>query len=156
MRRRGMSLMEVLLALAIFLGSLAVLGELVRLGTRNAIQARERAEAERLCATKLTELATGMEEAVPVAERPLDESGDWLYSVEREATTVPELFSLRVTVRQNLPEEKRPVDLGLVQWVRLREGSEAGEQPSTNATKGSAPARRERPGLDEPSAGERP
>ena len=54
--RGGFSLLEVILALAILIGILAVLSELVGLGVRNARVARAMTQAQLLCESKLAEI----------------------------------------------------------------------------------------------------
>ena len=58
--RAAMTLLEVILALAILAGSLAVLGELTRQGMHNAEAARAESEAQLLCESKLAEIAAGI------------------------------------------------------------------------------------------------
>ena len=58
-RRGGFSLLEVILALAILVAALAVLGELVRSGVRNAQMARDLSRAQVLCESKLGEVFAG-------------------------------------------------------------------------------------------------
>ena len=55
--RKGLTLLEVLLALAILGGALAVIGELSRIAARNAEQARDLSTAQRLCENKMAEIA---------------------------------------------------------------------------------------------------
>lgn len=139
-RRGGFSLLEVLLALAIFLGSLAVLGELARVGMRNARLAGEVAEAERLCASKLAEIAVGAEPAEPVRDMPLSSAPGWLYTVEHEPTAHANLSAVRVIVRQDLPPERRPVEVALVRWLRDDRGpSEAVPERADTADAPRAP-----------------
>src|SRR5688572_23062088 len=80
--RAGLSLMEVILAIAILGGSLTVVGQLVRIGARNAIEARDLATAQLYCESKLNEVAAGVEVPDAVQESPIDETGEWLYSIE--------------------------------------------------------------------------
>jgi prepilin-type N-terminal cleavage/methylation domain-containing protein len=59
-RNAGLSLLEVILAIAILGGCIAVIGELVRLGARQAEEARELTTAQLLCESKLEEIAAGV------------------------------------------------------------------------------------------------
>ena len=60
MRRAGFSLLEVILAMAILAGAIAVLGEAGRLALRNAGYARDMAQAQLLCESKMAEIVTGI------------------------------------------------------------------------------------------------
>jgi general secretion pathway protein I len=62
----GFSLLEVILALAILTGAVAVLGEIVRLGIRNAQVARDTTQAQLLCESKLAEITAGIIPSDPV------------------------------------------------------------------------------------------
>lgn len=117
-RRGGFSLLEVLLATTILLGSAIVLGELARLGLRSGDSAEAIGQATMLCECLLAELASGSESSEPVTDVPLLHESGWLYSIEREAAPHPELALVRVTVRQDLPEEKKPIQCTLERWIR--------------------------------------
>jgi len=117
-RREGFSLLEVMLATAILLGAIAVLGELARLGRLNASAARDETQAELLCESKLNEILAGAVPATPHAEQPLEEAPGWQLRVDREPTEHEGLVALRVTVSQDLPAAKRPVRFSLVRWFR--------------------------------------
>lgn len=120
--RGAFSLLEVILALAILTGAIAVLGELGRLGMENARFAREITQAQLLCQSKMAEITAGLLPAEAVPETSFDEVvGDgqveWQYSIETEPTDVDGLIAVRVNVRQNLEQQKRPVEFSLVRWV---------------------------------------
>lgn len=119
-RRAAFSLLEVLLATVILLGAVAVLGELARLGRINALAARDQTQAQLLCESKLSEILAGAETAEPHADQPLLEAPGWMFRVDREPLEQEGLFSLRVSVAQDLPEAKRPVRFTLVRWIRER------------------------------------
>jgi len=134
-RREGLTLLEVILALAILAGALAVLGELAGRSMRNAEVARATSEAQLLCETKLAEIAAGITPANPVNDAPWQSASDleietneaWLYSVEVDSTALDGLLSVRVTVSQDRPPEKKPVSVSLVRWI-VDPGSEAATQ----------------------------
>ncbi|MCH5374492.1 MAG: type II secretion system GspH family protein, partial [Planctomycetes bacterium] len=58
--RRGLSLLEVILAVAILGLGLAIIGELIRNGTRQAEEVRFLTAAQLLCESKLEEVAAGV------------------------------------------------------------------------------------------------
>lgn len=118
-RCAGFSLLEVILALAILGGALAVLGEVARMAMRNAARARDLAQAQLLCEAKLAEILAGIEPPEPAQGVPFGtgQVPDWLYSVEVAALDVDGLIEVRVTVEQDLPPEYRPVRWTLVRWM---------------------------------------
>ena len=126
MKRAGFSLLEVILALAILAGSLAVIGEASRHALRNAEMARDMARAQLLCETKLAEIVTGVIAAEPIENAPFDATTSasldpdepaWLYSIETEQTAEEGLIVVRVSVTRDLPPERHPVRVSLVRWM---------------------------------------
>lgn len=115
--RRGFTLFEVLLALAILVGCLATIGELTRMGLQNAHRAAASATAQLLCESKLAEITSGITAATSAPPTPLDETGLWQYSVAVEPTADASLLVVRVTVSENLPPQQSPVDFSLVRWM---------------------------------------
>jgi prepilin-type N-terminal cleavage/methylation domain-containing protein len=117
-QRRGFSLLEVVLALAILVGAIAVLGELVRLGTTNASSARELTQAQLLCESKMAEIAAGLILPEAVQSVPCEYNPEFLYSIDLQPTEMPGLVALQVTVFQDLPASHRPVEFSLVRWIQ--------------------------------------
>ena len=121
--RGGLSLLEVVLALAILLVSLVALGELVRLGLRNSQQAYDLSRAQLICESKLSEITAGLVPLEPVADVPLGSEtlqpdlADWTYTLEIEPTNVPGLLAARLTVT-NAAASTDPVSFTLTRWVR--------------------------------------
>ncbi len=143
MKRAGFSLLEVILALAILAGAVAVLGEAIRQAQRNAEVARELAKAQLLCESKLAEIAGGMITAQSVGRTPFDEATTlsvdstepaWLYWIETGDADEEGLISVRVTVARDLPPEKRPVQFSLVRWVPDPGASTSEEDGSSTST----------------------
>ncbi len=119
--RRAFTLLEVLLALAILLGSIVVLGELTRQGLRQAAGARDHTRALLLCDSLLAEIAAGIQPTEPREAVPVPEQPEWLATVERRPTATLGLIEIQVTVRQDLPAKRRPVEATLVRWVHVPE-----------------------------------
>lgn len=117
-RRAAFSLLEVVLALGILVGALAVLGELVSLATRNAQLATDLTQAQLLCESKMAEITSGISPPQAVQRTAFDTDPQWLYSIDYGAASQPGLIALQVTVTQDLPEEKRPAEFTLVRWMR--------------------------------------
>ena len=122
MKRGGFSLLEVILALAILTGAIAVLGELARLGLDNARLARDVSLAQLLCESKLTEITAGIITPDPISKAPFDTVIDstepaWVYSIDLAPVDEQGLVAVRVTVGQDLPAERRPAEVSLVRWI---------------------------------------
>jgi type II secretory pathway pseudopilin PulG len=114
----GYSLLEVVLALAILAGSFAVLGEVMRLGDRNAEQARDTTQAVLLADSVMSELLAGARVLGNVtAQFNLATEPPWTYSIVVEPTDYLEVVSVRVTVAQDTAPELDPARCGLVRWL---------------------------------------
>ena len=97
----GFTLYEIVLSLAILMGSLAVIADLVGSGGRAAIGMQRRTEALLLCQTKLARLVAGeipltTTEQASVEESPGDEQ--WLWNVQVTDGPHVDLLQLRVDV----------------------------------------------------------
>ena len=147
-RRRGISLMEVILATALLMGSVVVLSRLIGMGRTQANKAEFQSEAQRLCEDTMHEIMLGLRpmesiEAAPL--RPVSVAGDadledsvdgdvftatvrqtasdanprWLYSVRiGPVQSSPELTGLTVEVMQAESTLTRPSQFQLSRWVR--------------------------------------
>jgi type II secretion system protein I len=118
--RTGLSLLEVMLSIAILGGALVVVGELVRIGSRNAEAARDLATAQLLCETKMTEISTGLLPPQVVTSAPVEELGDqdsWYYSIQVDQIDQQSMLSVTVVVEQNPAMYGRPVSYHLTRWM---------------------------------------
>lgn len=117
--KRGFSLLEVILALAILAGALAALGEVMRLGDQNAAAAADESRAAMLAESVISEMLVGARPVASVngAALPLDEDPPWIASIEVVATDYQELVAVRVTIAQQLPAEQDPAQCALVRWM---------------------------------------
>jgi type II secretory pathway pseudopilin PulG len=140
MRRAGISLLELILALAILAGAVAVLGEASRQAMRNAAAARDVARAQALCESKLAEILAGITPAQAVAKTAFDATMTasldpsepaWIYTIETEATEESGLISVRVTVTRDMPVEQHPVQFSLVRWMPDPNAKSAGQNGQT-------------------------
>jgi prepilin-type N-terminal cleavage/methylation domain-containing protein len=120
MNRRGLSLLEVMVALAILGGALAAITQLVRLGAQSGVAARENTTAQLLCEAKLAEITAGILPADPGGPWQFDlpEHAEWLYYVDTQPLPQAGLVELRVTVFQDKPESIRPISFQLVRWIQ--------------------------------------
>ena len=92
-KRRGMSLLEVLTALAIFMFSVVVISQMVTTSSRMALESRRLTQAALLCESKIGELVSGLLPLESASPQPIPEADqNWTYEVlcePQEWTTVP-------------------------------------------------------------------
>lgn len=120
LRRPAFTLLEVILALAVLAVSLAALGEVLRRGELNSRESSDLTQAQLIAASKFAELTSGALALNPVVDAPITEivaDPPWLYSIEMANTQEVNLLAVRVTVRQDLPENQRPVSYSVVRWM---------------------------------------
>ncbi len=87
--RNGFSLLEVVLALAIFFASAAALSQLLLVGVKTARWTEHASEAALRCESKLAEIVAGLEPARLEPATPFDDDEHWEFEVEVVPTGVP-------------------------------------------------------------------
>jgi len=98
-RRSGMSILEVLIATAIFLMALAGLSQLMSLSTYLALETNYSNEATRLAQGKMNEFVSGIQSLQGQGETPFEEDPTWSWSAECQADgTVSNLSTVTVKI----------------------------------------------------------
>ena len=131
----GLTLLEVILALAILSLSMVAIGELIRIGTHSARDAQDLTHAQILCESKLSELVAGVVPYEPTTRAQFPMDPDWYYTVQLEPTEEENVMVLVVTVETHI-QRKNPISFSLVRWVP-NPGIEipvAPEEPDDNTT----------------------
>jgi general secretion pathway protein I len=114
--RRGMSLLEVLLALTILVISIAAVSRLVDVGSERAIDSRALTRGSRLAQNKMAEVEAGIVDLGGESTGNFDnDDKNWEYTVTPEQTGPPNLYT--VTVRVKCVFQGRPVEVVLTQLV---------------------------------------
>ena len=144
-------MLEVILAMAILAGGLAVLGEVSRLALKNASVARDLARAQLLAETEMAEIVAGITASDSVGKTPFDTTDEsldpddpaWVYTIDSEKTDEDGLLSVTVTVTRDLPPEQHPIKFSLVRWLpdpnytAPSQSSSSGSSSSSSGTSGS-------------------
>src|SRR5258706_11418534 len=81
-KRRGLTLLEVLLSIAIFGGALVAIGELIRIGSMSAATARDLTEAQRHCNNVMAEVGAAIIPPESTSQAEVEGYPGWLYSIE--------------------------------------------------------------------------
>jgi hypothetical protein len=113
----------VLLATGILLGAAIVLSELAGIGARQASAARDLAQAQLLCQSKLNEIAAGIAPTAATRDAPLAGAPGWRCAVETAPAGRPNMTLVRVTVSQEQPARGRPKTFTLERWVARKLGA---------------------------------
>jgi len=93
-----MTLLEVLVALGIFLMALVGIIKLVTIGGEQARQVQLNAQATELCQSKLAEVVAGVVPLTAQSDVPFDEDPDWLWSLDATQGDIAGLWKLTVRV----------------------------------------------------------
>jgi len=143
--RHGFSLLEVLVALAIFLFGLIAIGQLITLGSDRALEVQFQTQAVQLCQAKMAEVVAG---AVPLssqADAKFDEDPDWSWSLEAEQDSSSSLlWNVKVTVTHPRPDGSKmeaslsqmvldPSQRGSATDAALSSSSSASSQDNSNS-----------------------
>jgi hypothetical protein len=109
-----------MLALAILGGALAAIGELMRIGTRNAEMARDLTTAQLLCESTMAEIQLGflaMQSVGPIPVTDLQYQQEWLYTITLQPIDQEGLTSVWVRIEQNPEVFSRPVSFAATRWM---------------------------------------
>ena len=115
--RHGLTLFEVLLALVIFIGAMAAIGQLVSNGVRAALQARFQTQAAMMCEAKLGEVVAGI---VPMtaSQATYPDDPNWSWSLALAAAPVPGLMRVEVTVQREGSNSRGRTVFSMARYVR--------------------------------------
>lgn len=115
--RRGLTLLEVLVSLVIFVGAMAAIGQLVSSGVRGALRSRFQSEACMLCEAKLNEVVAGI---VPLQtmQQTYPDDNHWAWSLVVSPAPVPGLLRAEVTVKRQGTNARGDISYNLVRYVR--------------------------------------
>jgi general secretion pathway protein I len=108
-RRGGMTLIEVIVAIAVFMIALAGIAQLVEFGSNNAIDAARTATGNRLAQSKMAEVEAGVVAVSESSSGTFDEEPLWQWSVEVGAPVALNIYpvTVRVWIEQGRPIEVR-------------------------------------------------
>jgi Tfp pilus assembly protein PilV len=124
--RRGMSLMEVMIATTLLLASVMALSQVAFVARRHAVGAEERTRAQEIAQNLMEEILAGARPAARVTPTPLEEDEQWVYMIQVEDVEGAPLARVTVQVDRideedesaRMPTEDEMGGFRLVHWVR--------------------------------------
>lgn len=114
--RHGLSLLEVVLAIAILGVSMVAIVGLLNVGYRSAASSRARTEAAIHCDTKMAEVAAGVLSLDSVSGSTISDAPNWVYSVDVQPASQLGLLVVTVTVKQS-NNSISPVSMSIVRFM---------------------------------------
>lgn len=98
-KRTGLTLIEVIVSLAIFLMSLVAIGQLITMASSQALRASLLVDGSERCQSKLAEYSVGALEMGGMSNSPFEDDPNWLWSSRcEEDPVVMGLWRVQVTV----------------------------------------------------------
>lgn len=97
--RSGITLMEVLLATAIFMGSLTAILQIIQMGHESRLSARLDAEAALRCESLMGEYVAGIAPLTGESNQAFEDSTEWQYSTTVEDAGGDGLLKINVLVK---------------------------------------------------------
>lgn len=114
--RRGLSLLEIIVALAILVLAIVAINRLVNIGTDRGTDGRAHTRAARLAQSKMAEVESGLIAVTGESEGQFEgDDAAWSFKVLPEAAGPPNLYT--VTVRVSREIQGRPIEVALTQMV---------------------------------------
>lgn len=96
--RRGFTLLEVILALAIFVGAIAVLSRLLVVGVENAEAAQWQSQAWLIAESRWSELESGIRTLSDSGPYEVEEMPGWQWSMQATSSNLPALYNVTLIV----------------------------------------------------------
>jgi prepilin-type N-terminal cleavage/methylation domain-containing protein len=136
--RRGLSLLEVIIALAVLVLAIVAINRLVDIGTDRGNDARSYTRGTRLAQSKMAEVEAGLVSVSSETDGQFEgDDAAWAYKITPEPAGPPNLYTVTVRVTRNV--QGRPLEIVLTQMV-------------FDPTMMGSAAQAERPATEDPSA----
>lgn len=136
-RRDGITLLEVLLAMGIFLLAMTAITRLLDIGTDAALEATFQSDAHRLAQSKLAEVEAGVLTPDANTTGTFDAEPGWSWEVLSTGMSVPNLYTVTVTVSRTTGKAVKVSQTQIV--FDSRQMGKSGEITKPETTTGAAP-----------------
>jgi general secretion pathway protein I len=141
-KREGITLIEVIVSLAIFLLSIIALFSLMDLSSESAREIVNQSRGTRLAESKMAEFVCGAEPLSGSSEGSFEEEPEWNWSAEIETDILPSLYRVTVTVSREEQNGKK-ASVSITQMLldpTMRGGlSSSSSSSSSTGTTGTTP-----------------
>ena len=135
-RRRGITLLEIVLALALAAVAISMLAQLVNIGNRASVVARDQSKAQIIAQSITSEYTSGVAgtpDMITSSSGVWEADADWSYEVQVTPTSSGTMNIVTVTATQ--VEAKNPASYTMTQWLAIPPEP---EEETTTDTEGGA------------------
>lgn len=132
--RNGLTLLEVLLSLGLFLGALAALSQLWFGGVRAAVQSRLATQAILRCESKLNEVVAGVVPLQSTSDTPFEDDPNWVWNLQVSSGPHTDVLLVVVTVSRNGQGGLSSTSYQLSRLIRDPQVWTAAQQATTDGT----------------------
>jgi general secretion pathway protein I len=116
--RGGITLFEVVLALAIFIGAFAAISQILRNGGQAATRAQLTSEGALRCQSRMNEAVAGVVPLQPSQNVPFEDDPRWQWSLNVYDGPVPGLLEVETIVAHPGSRGASDIEVRLVRWIR--------------------------------------
>ena len=116
--RSGMTLLEVVIALALFLAAMSAIAEILRMGSDSSVKAQLQAEAALLGESKLNEVVAGIIPLTSVQSQAFEDSPKWTWTLSVEDDTTLSLKHVLLKVQHLNSAGKPDHEVQFARWMR--------------------------------------
>ncbi|VTS06176.1 type IV pilus modification PilV family protein [Tuwongella immobilis] len=102
-RRAGLSLIEVIVALSIFLFAFIAVGQLINLSSDSAREISYQSDGIRIAQSTLAQVVAGILPLETVTDSSVEDESPWTYSIDCEQQSVANLWKVTVTAKRPRP-----------------------------------------------------
>ena len=113
-----MTLLEILIALAIFLAAVTVIGQLVGTGSQAATGAQFKSEAARRCETVMAEAVAGVIPLQTTGLASFEDDPQWRWSLTVTDAAHADMLQVEAIVTRQNRQGEPQVSFNLVRWIR--------------------------------------
>ncbi|MFK7819304.1 MAG: hypothetical protein AB8G99_11350 [Planctomycetaceae bacterium] len=122
-KRSGLTILEVIIAIGIFLASATVVAQLLGTGTRAAVEGRLKSQMILLAESKLAEFSSGVRELSPVSSQSFDDEGidvdeAFTWSAEVDEGGQGDLLSLTIQVEHTNEQDEIDLSFSITRLMR--------------------------------------
>ena len=136
-RRTGMSLLEVVLALSIFLAAMTALSQIVSIGSRASVESQMLNESVWRCESKMNEVVAGIIPPRSVGATSFDDDINWYWTLNVQPAPSLNLLQIDVTVARRLSDGRVLGEFQMSRWLRDPGSIEASSTSSSTPTSSS-------------------